>query len=76
MKQELLEKLKKDGFMDGNLTLKTGDITLKFCGKGVSPPPATTTLLPVLMHACPESFSTFDYFEVSISQVRLNILNK
>ncbi|XP_024214118.1 uncharacterized protein [Halyomorpha halys] len=63
VKQDLLDKLKNDGFLENNLSLKAGRISLKFCGKGVSPPPATSLLLPVLMHACPETFSTFDYFE-------------
>lgn len=63
VKQELIDKLKKEGILESNLELKAGNVTLKFCGKGVNPPPATSTLLPVLMHACPESFSTFDYFE-------------
>lgn len=47
-------------------TLKSANLTIRFCGKGVQPPMATATLLPVLVNSCPENFSTVDYFDVSI----------
>lgn len=51
--------------MNGN-TLKNKDLEIQFCGKGEQPPPASERLLPVLIHSCPPSFSTVEYFEVSI----------
>lgn len=45
-------------------TLKSGNLTIKFCGKGVQPPLANGKLLPVLVNACPDNFSTVDYFDV------------
>ncbi|KAF2904465.1 hypothetical protein ILUMI_01705 [Ignelater luminosus] len=44
-------------------TLINEKITLKFCGKGIEPEPATAIFLPVLIHACPSNFSTVKYFE-------------
>ncbi|KAK9503234.1 hypothetical protein O3M35_011850 [Rhynocoris fuscipes] len=62
-KQQLLDKLQKEGILDSNSTIKVGNLHLKFCGKGVSPPTPSSTLLPVLKYSCPQSFSTVDYFE-------------
>uniref|UniRef100_A0A069DXC6 Putative biotin--protein ligase n=1 Tax=Panstrongylus megistus TaxID=65343 RepID=A0A069DXC6_9HEMI len=62
-KQELLDKLLKEGILDSNNVMKAGNLNLKFCGKGVSPPTPSANLLPVLQHSCPHSFSTVDYFE-------------
>lgn len=52
--------------MDSSKTLKLDSITIKFCGKGEEVPGAGENLLPVMMHACPEDFSTLEYFDVSI----------
>lgn len=60
LKLEFLEKVKhkkQDGI------LKLGQLGLKFCGKGETPPNATSSVLPVLVHSCPRDFSTLDYFE-------------
>lgn len=51
--------------LDEGNTLKLPELTLKFCGKGVSPPEPSASLLPVLMYSCPDSFSTVAYFDVS-----------
>lgn len=51
--------------MDPYKTLKLESITIKFCGKGEDVPKASESLLPVMMHTCPEDFSTLDYFDVS-----------
>ncbi|XP_046670505.1 biotin--protein ligase isoform X2 [Homalodisca vitripennis] len=61
LKQEFMNKIKTR--LEGGNTLKLPDLTLKFCGKGVSPPEASSSLLPVLMYACPDSFSTVSYFD-------------
>lgn len=44
--------------------LKTKNLTLHFCGKGVDPPEANAHHLPVLVYDCPKTFSTVEYFEV------------
>lgn len=62
LKQELLEKI-KDQKEDG--VLRVGNLSLKFCGKGETPPPVRNNFLPVLVHSCPRDFSTLEYFEVS-----------
>lgn len=61
LKQELMDRLKTH-LQPGNM-LKQTDLSLKFCGKGVTPPDATASLLPVLMYSCPDTFSTVTYFE-------------
>lgn len=61
LKQDLMDKLKSH-LQPGNV-LKQTDVSLKFCGKGVTPPDTTASLLPVLMYACPDTFSTVTYFE-------------
>lgn len=63
LKQDFMNKLKSR--LDEGNTLKLPELTLKFCGKGVSPPEPSASLLPVLMYSCPDSFSTVAYFDVS-----------
>lgn len=46
-------------------TLKLDNLTVKFCGKNVDVPTPEAHCLPVMMHSCPEDFSTLDYFDVS-----------
>ena len=63
-KLEFLAKLQ--GCLEGDSLLKLSHLNLQFCSaKGVEPPKATATLMPVLVHACPSNFSTIEYFEVS-----------
>lgn len=62
LKQELMDRLKTH--LQPENVLKQTDISLKFCGKGITPPDATASLMPVLMYACPDTFSTVSYFEV------------
>ncbi|KAK6641797.1 hypothetical protein RUM44_013514 [Polyplax serrata] len=61
-KLKFIEKMKKN-LQDGVLKLET--VGLKFCKKGETAPPASATLLPVLVHSCPRDFSTLEYFDVS-----------
>lgn len=66
-KFRLLEKLKhgnEQKFIPPN-TLKTNTITVKFYGKNEMPKARLDNTLPVLLHSCPEDFSTIDYFNVS-----------
>lgn len=62
LKFEILEQLKP--MMETPNTLKVDGLTVKFCGKNVDPPAADANCLPVMMHTCPDDFSTLDYFDV------------
>ncbi|XP_037036293.1 biotin--protein ligase [Bradysia coprophila] len=42
--------------------IQTSKLKLTFCPRGTEPPKATAQLLPILVDACPEKFSTVDYF--------------
>lgn len=64
MKFELLEKLKPQ-FIYPN-TLKTNTLIVKFYGKNETPKAKLDNTLPILLHSCPEDFSTIAYFEVSM----------
>ncbi|KAF5284152.1 hypothetical protein FQR65_LT00152 [Abscondita terminalis] len=59
VKQELLNQC--DAIKDNEMV--NNQITVKFFGKGVDPDPATSKMLPVLIHACPSNFATVKYFE-------------
>ncbi|GAB0088855.1 biotin--protein ligase [Sergentomyia squamirostris] len=61
-KFEMLERL--SGQMTTKNTLKSNKMTLTFCGKNDKVPTASETLLPILVHSCPENFSTVEYFDV------------
>lgn len=63
MKFELLEKLKPQ-FSHPN-TLKTNTVLVKFYGKNEIPKVKLENTLPILLHSCPEDFSTIAYFEVN-----------
>lgn len=63
LKFEVLEQLKDK--IDQNKTLKLESLSITFCGKGDDVPRATENVLPIMMHACPEDFSTLQYFDVS-----------
>ncbi|XP_054733910.1 biotin--protein ligase [Anastrepha obliqua] len=60
-KFELLDKLKKSG-ASGNI-VTTSKLTMQFCGKGDKAKSANTNVLPILIHSCPEDFSTVEYFD-------------
>lgn len=51
--------------MDENSVLKIDGLSVKFCGKNVDPPAAMSYCLPVMIHTCPDDFSTLDYFDVN-----------
>lgn len=61
-KFELLDKLRPQ-FIHPN-TLKTESLLVKFYGKNEIPKAALENTLPVLLHSCPEDFSTILYFNV------------
>ncbi|XP_055680744.1 biotin--protein ligase isoform X2 [Lutzomyia longipalpis] len=60
-KFEMLDKLSTQ--MGSKNTFKASNLTLKFCGKNDEVPPASSSLLPILVHSCPDNFSTVDYFD-------------
>jgi hypothetical protein len=64
LKFEVLEELKSK--METSNTLKLDNLTVKFCGKGEDPPHADVNCFPVMIHLCPDDFSTLDYFDVSL----------
>jgi len=63
-KFELLEKLRLRCSGSDNV-IATPNLTMKFCGKDDKPPVANNNVLPILIHSCPDDFSTVDYFDVS-----------
>ncbi|XP_037948879.1 biotin--protein ligase isoform X2 [Teleopsis dalmanni] len=60
-KFQLLEKLKPK-FTSEN-TLNTSKLTMKFFNKGENPENININELPILIHSCPDDFSTVDYFD-------------
>ncbi|XP_001604369.2 biotin--protein ligase [Nasonia vitripennis] len=61
LKLEMLKKLKDK--MQPNDVLKTTNLEIQFCGTSTVPKPASSTYLPVMVHRCPDNFSTVEYFE-------------
>ena len=64
LKNELLELLKP--IMESENVLKFDKLSVKFCGKNVKPPMPEAHNFPILVHSCPEDFSTVNYFDVSL----------
>jgi len=62
-KFELLEKLRLRCSGPDNV-IATPKLTIKFCGKDDKPPVANNNVLPILIHSCPDDFSTVEYFDV------------
>lgn len=63
-KLEMLKKLKDK--MQPDDVLKTANLEIQFCGTSTVPKAASSTYLPVMVHRCPDNFSTVEYFEVLI----------
>ncbi|XP_017009977.2 biotin--protein ligase isoform X2 [Drosophila takahashii] len=61
-KFELLEKLRLRCSGSDNV-IATPKLTMKFCGKDDKPPVANNNVLPILIHSCPDDFSTVEYFD-------------
>lgn len=51
--------------MDENKILKINGLSMKFCGKNEEPGYPRANYLPIMVHSCPDDFSTVDYFDVS-----------
>ena len=63
LKLELLKSLKDK--LQPNDVLKTTKLEIQFCSTTTNVKPASATFLPVMLHRCPDNFSTVEYFEVS-----------
>ncbi|XP_017963393.1 biotin--protein ligase isoform X4 [Drosophila navojoa] len=61
-KFELLEKLRPRCTGNDNVIIMP-KLSIKFCGKDDKPPAANANVLPILIHSCPDDFSTVDYFD-------------
>ncbi|KAL7728868.1 hypothetical protein ACLKA6_004211 [Drosophila palustris] len=61
-KFELLEKL-RPRCSGTDHVLVTPKLTMKFCGQDDKTPVANTNVLPILIHSCPDDFSTVDYYD-------------
>ncbi|XP_055908964.1 biotin--protein ligase isoform X2 [Eupeodes corollae] len=61
LKFEVLEKLKS--FYNADNMIQTSKLSMKFFGKNETVPSGKTNILPILIHSCPEDFSTVDYFD-------------
>lgn len=68
-KLELLDKLKP--LMNDKNILDNKLLTMKFFGKNETPDNASEKLLPIMIHSCPEDFSTVEYFDVSLFLVSI-----
>lgn len=67
-KFELLDKLKSK-MLDREI-IDCGRISIKFYGKNENPDTASELFLPILLHSCPEDFSTVLYFDVSTNTLK------
>ncbi|XP_044762850.1 biotin--protein ligase [Coccinella septempunctata] len=65
LKMELVNQCKE--VVDG--TIDCGHVTMVFCGKNVDPGAATPSRLPVMVYACPSSFSTVEYFSTLDTEI-------
>ncbi|KAG7187870.1 hypothetical protein KM043_013851 [Ampulex compressa] len=61
LKLEMLEKL--GAAMQSNDILQLPNLEIQFCISSTIKCPASSTFLPVMVHQCPENFSTIEYFE-------------
>lgn len=62
LKLQMLESLR--GKMFENDVMSPSQLKLQFCGTTTKVAAASSSLLPIMLHQCPENFSTIDYFEV------------
>lgn len=59
--------------MEAANTLKLDGLTVKFCGKNEDPPTPEAYCLPIMIHTCPDDFSTLDYFNVSLKNQKMSL---
>ncbi|XP_029053815.2 biotin--protein ligase isoform X3 [Osmia bicornis bicornis] len=61
LKLEMLERLKH--IMKSDDTLKISKLEVQFCRSSTVPRSASSSFLPIMVHQCPDNFSTVEYFE-------------
>ncbi|XP_033333914.2 holocarboxylase synthetase-like protein isoform X2 [Megalopta genalis] len=61
LKLDMLNRLKDK--MESNDTLKLPNLEIQFCRSNTCSKPASCSFLPIMVHQCPEHFSTIEYFE-------------
>ncbi|XP_078036590.1 holocarboxylase synthetase-like protein isoform X2 [Augochlora pura] len=61
LKLGMLDRLKDK--MASNDTLKLPKLEIQFCRSNTCTKPASDSFLPIMVHQCPEHFSTIEYFE-------------
>ncbi|XP_076644168.1 holocarboxylase synthetase-like protein isoform X1 [Halictus rubicundus] len=61
LKLDMLSRLKDK--MESNDTLKQSNLQIQFCRGNTCAQPASASFLPIMVHQCPENFSTIEYFE-------------
>ncbi|XP_043280119.1 biotin--protein ligase isoform X2 [Venturia canescens] len=61
LKLDMLDRLKDKTSTDD--IYKTDKMSLQFCGRTTKPIAASASLLPIMIHQCPDNFSTVEYFE-------------
>lgn len=49
--------------------ISNSNLTMHFVGKNDVIPKASEALLPILVHSCPENFSTVNYFDVNLNNI-------
>lgn len=62
LKLNMLDSLKDE--IQANDTLQMSNLQLKFCSANSKVATASSSVLPIMIHQCPDNFSTIDYFEV------------
>lgn len=63
----MLETL-KNVMQEGDI-LKTKKLEIQFCRGSAVPKSASSSFLPIMMHQCPDNFSTIEYFEVILRYI-------
>ncbi|XP_031834057.1 holocarboxylase synthetase-like protein isoform X2 [Nomia melanderi] len=61
LKLEMLGRIKDR--MNSNETLKLTNISIQFCRGNTVEQSASHSFLPIMVHQCPDNFSTIEYFE-------------
>ncbi|KOC60318.1 Biotin--protein ligase [Habropoda laboriosa] len=61
LKLEMLDRLKEA--MQSNDVLKMSNLEIQFCRSSTVPRAASCSFLPIMVHQCPDNFSTVEYFE-------------
>lgn len=72
MKFEVLDQLK----LGTDNILKIDALSIQFCGKNQQSGDANENSLPIMIHTCPDDFSTVEYFDVSFIFTKFRMMVK